>query len=58
MYNISIYYNMNTITYHISKKHELYKWLVSEIFYTELVRLNKLNKIKYKVKDYGSRTNK
>jgi hypothetical protein len=46
---------MEIVTYHISKKHKLYKWLVCEIFYIELVRLNKLNKIKYKVKDYGKR---
>lgn len=44
---------MNTITYHISRDHEIYNWLVSEIFYTEILRLNRQNKIKYILKNYG-----
>ena len=44
---------MNTVTYHISKDHEIYNWIISEIFYAEVLRLNRQNKIKYILKDYG-----
>jgi hypothetical protein len=49
---------MNTVTYHISRDHEIYNWLVSEIFYAEILRLNRGNKIKYIIKNYGTRAKK
>jgi len=44
---------MNTVTYHINRDHEIYNWLISEIFYSETMRLNRQNKIKYIIKNYG-----